>query len=117
MLLSMNSAEPDQLTAALQRFGLDRDRIAPALASAASITGTDLDALEHLEADGPLTQTELGERLRLTSGGTTVLVDRLEGAGWVRRRPHPSDRRYLPRRLTDEAPESAPRASKNSMDA
>ena len=45
-----------------------------ALARAAGISGTDLDALEHLEADGPLTQRQLGERLSLTSGAITMLV-------------------------------------------
>ena len=65
-----------------------------ALARRARISETDLDALEHLEADGPLTQRELGERLSITSGAVTMLVDRLEAAGWVARRPHPHDRRY-----------------------
>jgi predicted ArsR family transcriptional regulator len=54
-----------------------------------------LDALEHLEADGPLTPRELAGRLQLTSGGTTVLLDRLERQGWVRRRRHPGDRRSV----------------------
>jgi DNA-binding MarR family transcriptional regulator len=85
----------DSLAASLQRFGLERDRMRAALARQAGITATDLDALEHLEADGPLTQRELGDRLSLTSGAITMLVDRLERAGWVNRRPHPTDRRYL----------------------
>ena len=78
------------MAASLQRFGLERDRMRAALASAAGISATDLDALEHLEADGPLTQRGLGDRLSLTSGAITMLVNRLEKAGWVRRRPHPA---------------------------
>ena len=31
----------------------------------------------------------------MTSGGTTLLVDRLEQRGFVSRRPHPSDRRAV----------------------
>ena len=61
-----------------------------ALARRAGIGATDLDALEHLEADGPLTQRDLGERLSLTSGAVTMLVDRLERAGWMHRRPIPA---------------------------
>jgi DNA-binding MarR family transcriptional regulator len=91
----MNEPRRDHLATSLQRFGLERDRMRAALARDAGITATDLDALEHLEADGPLTQRELGDRLALTSGAITMLVDRLERAGWVHRRPHPTDRRYL----------------------
>jgi DNA-binding MarR family transcriptional regulator len=91
----MTTMEPDVMAAALQRFGLERDRLRAALASHGGISPADLDALEHLEADGPLTQRQLGERLSLTSGAVTMLVDRLERTGWVQRRPHPTDRRYV----------------------
>jgi DNA-binding MarR family transcriptional regulator len=104
----MTAPDPGVMTATLQRFGLERDRMRAALASQAGITATDLDALEHLEADGPLTQRDLGDRLSLTSGAVTMLVDRLERAGWVRRRPHPSDRRYVMVELSEQAAERAP---------
>ena len=100
--------EPDLMAASVQRFGLERDRMRAALASEAGISATDLDALEHLEADGPLTQRQLGDRLSLTSGAVTMLVDRLEDAGWVRRRPHPSDRRYVLVELSGQAIERTP---------
>jgi DNA-binding MarR family transcriptional regulator len=79
-----------------------------ALARAAGISGSDLDALEHLEADGSLTQRQLGDRLSLTSGAITMLVDRLAGSGWVRRRSHPTDRRAVLLELVSEAPNSVP---------
>lgn len=104
----MAAIEPGLLADSLQRFGLARERMRSALASAAGISGTDLDALEHLEADGPLTQRQLGDRLSLTSGAVTMLVDRLEKAGWVQRRPHPSDRRYVLVALAPQAVERAP---------
>jgi DNA-binding MarR family transcriptional regulator len=104
------SVQPDALAASLQRFGLERDRMRAALSRSAGITATDLDALEHLEADGPLTQRDLGIRLSLTSGAITMLVDRLEGAGWVRRRPHPVDRRYVLLELSPKALEGMPPA-------
>ncbi|HTV11939.1 MAG TPA: MarR family transcriptional regulator [Acidimicrobiales bacterium] len=98
----------DDLAACLQRFGLERDRMRAALARNAGVSATDLDALEHLEADGPLTQRDLGERLSITSGAVTMLVDRLEAAGWVVRQPHPSDRRYILIELSAQAAEHAP---------
>jgi len=99
----MATPKPDEMAAGLQRFGLERDRMRAALASRAGISATDMDALEHLEADGPLTQRQLGDRLSLTSGAITMLVDRLEKAGWVRRRAHPSDRRYVLVELSEQA--------------
>jgi len=99
---------PEELTDSLQHFGLERDRMRAAVARHAGISCTDLDALEHLEADGPLTQRELGDRLSLTSGAITMLVDRLEQAGWVARRKHPTDRRYLLIELTPAALEAIP---------
>jgi DNA-binding MarR family transcriptional regulator len=104
----MSATDRDPLAASLQRFGLERDRMRAALARQAGITGTDLDALEHLEADGPLTQRELGDRLSLTSGAITMLADRLERAGWVDRRPHPTDRRYLLLELSPTVAERTP---------
>lgn len=98
----------DVIAAALQHFGLERDRMRSALARAAGITGTDLDALEYLEADGPLTQRQLGDRLALTSGAITMLVDRLSSSGWVRRCPHPSDRRAVLLELVVGGPGGVP---------
>jgi DNA-binding MarR family transcriptional regulator len=104
----MTTTEPGAIAAALQRFGLERDRMRAALATQAGLSPADLDALEHLEADGPLTQRQLGERLSLTSGAVTMLVDRLERAGWAQRRPHPTDRRYILVELSAAAEERTP---------
>ncbi|HTW06928.1 MAG TPA: MarR family transcriptional regulator [Acidimicrobiales bacterium] len=104
----MGQKSLDDLAGSLQRFGLERDRMRAALARHAGVSSTDLDALEHLEADGPLTQRDLGERLSITSGAVTMLVDRLEDAGWVNRRPHPSDRRYTLIELSAQAAEHEP---------
>ena len=53
------------------------------------------------ERDG-LTQTALFVAAMLSSGGMTTRIDRLEKAGLVERRPHPSDRRATLVRLTDK---------------
>jgi len=106
----MPTSRPETLTASLQRFGLARDQMRAALASGAGMSPADLDALEHLEAAGPLTQRQLGERLSLTSGAMTMLVDRLERGGWVRRRPHPTDRRSVLVELSGQAAARTPAA-------
>jgi DNA-binding MarR family transcriptional regulator len=95
------------LIAALHRLGLVRDRLGAALSYATGLKATELEALEHLEEDGPLTQRQLADRLFLTSGGTTLLVDRLEQAGLVTRRPHPTDRRAVLLELNQGAAERA----------
>jgi len=64
-----------------------------ARARQAGVHQVELAALEHLSVMGGLTPGELGHRLGLTSGGVTALAGRLIEAGYVRRAPHPHDRR------------------------
>jgi MarR family 2-MHQ and catechol resistance regulon transcriptional repressor len=54
---------------------------------------TDFAALEALLHKGPLTITEIQEKVRLASGSMTAAVDRLEKLGVVVRKSSPSDRR------------------------
>jgi len=56
---------------------------------------TDLQMIHILHLYGPSTPSQLGERTGLSSGGVTVALDRLEKAGFIRRRPNPKDRRSL----------------------
>lgn len=98
----MPPATPPEIRRQLHRVGLERDRLRLALARSTGLAVADLDALEHLEG-GALTQRQLGERLLLTSGAVTMLVDRLQRAGWVHRRPHPDDRRAVLVELSDRA--------------
>lgn len=72
-----------------------------ALASRLSMSTTDVSALEHLIQEPMLGPVELAQRLGITTASSTVLVDRLERAGHLVRRPHPSDRR---RRVLEVTP-------------
>jgi DNA-binding MarR family transcriptional regulator len=54
---------------------------------------SELAALEHLQAAGPMTMGELCSGLSMSPGAVTALVDRLERRGYVKRLPNPSDRR------------------------
>jgi DNA-binding MarR family transcriptional regulator len=107
-MLANMAESPEDLAGSLHRFGLARDRMRAALAKSTGVSGADLDTLEYLEAEGPLTQRDIGERLSLTSGAITMLVDRLEHAGWVTRHPHPTDRRCTLLELSPKAAQASP---------
>lgn len=61
---------------------------------------TELLAMGHLYHEGDLSPTELAERLDLTTGSVTALVNRLVKAGHAQRHAHPEDRRRLVITLT-----------------
>lgn len=58
-----------------------------------AVNTTDLTAMEHLIAAGPLSPTALAERLELSTAAVTTVIDRLEASGHARRAPNPEDRR------------------------
>lgn len=61
-------------------------------------------ALAVIEGAGePLEPSVIAERLIITSGSMTSMLDTLEKRGLVRRMPHPADRRKLLVDVTDEA--------------
>ena len=61
-----------------------------------------LEALYHL---GPLSLGELAEKLLVTGGNVTYVMDRLEDQGLVYRYRRPDDRRVIQARLTAEGRE------------
>ena len=63
---------------------------------------TDFAALEGLLHKGPLTISEIQDKVRLASGSMTAAVDRLEKLGLVVRKASPSDRRARVVELTVE---------------
>lgn len=88
-------ATASELLAALRRFGLEDDRLDARLARRIGAPPAEFRAMDHLHHAKALTPGELANRLALTSGAVTALVDRLEQLGWVRREPHPTDRRSI----------------------
>ena len=56
---------------------------------------TDLQCLNLLELLGTCTPGKLADGLGLTTGGVTVMLDRLEKAGYLKREPNPDDRRSI----------------------
>lgn len=68
------------------------------------LTGPGFNVLMILEGAGrPLSPHEIGERLLVTRGTVTGLLDTLERQGLVRRAPHPEDRRMLLVQLSGKA--------------
>jgi MarR family transcriptional regulator, organic hydroperoxide resistance regulator len=60
---------------------------------------TDMQCINVLDLTGPSTPGELARSTGLTTGGVTVMLDRLEKAGYVKRVPNPRDRRSVLVRL------------------
>ncbi len=87
----------------LRQFAMERDRWIAALCRRLGASRSDYDALEALDAHGPMTPGQLGLLLSLTSGSVTALVGRLEELGWARREAHPDDRRKVVVSLTQVA--------------
>jgi DNA-binding MarR family transcriptional regulator len=52
-------------------------------------------------ADGPLTPSEIADRLIVPAASMTSILDELESRGWVERTPNPADRRSVLIEITD----------------
>src|SRR3954452_19483216 len=91
------------IRALLARKALADARYRSVLAEVLGAVESDVLAMLHLARAGALTSGQLGALLRLTSGGTTALVHRLERLGYVERIPHPRDRRSSLLRLSATA--------------
>lgn len=83
-----------ELLAAVRALAAALDRFDEAAGRVLGIGRSDLRALNLLE-HGPLSAGELGDRLGLTSGSVTVLIDRIVKAGFVSRHPGQTDRRSV----------------------
>jgi MarR family transcriptional regulator, 2-MHQ and catechol-resistance regulon repressor len=77
-------------------------RLAEASIARTDLCLTDFAALEALLHKGPLTITELQDKVLLASGSMTAAVDRLEKRGLLLRKASSSDRRARVLELTRE---------------
>lgn len=75
-----------------------------AMAHGMQLGETDLAAMDEIvSSETPIGPVELGNRLGIRSASATVLVDRLEHVGHLRREPHETDRRRLALHASDAA--------------
>jgi MarR family 2-MHQ and catechol resistance regulon transcriptional repressor len=77
-------------------------RVAQADIGRHGLTQTEFAVLEALHHKGPLLLSELKQKILVTAGGITYLVDRLQGRGLVERRACERDRRAWYAALTAE---------------
>lgn len=93
--MSQNRSTPRDVTLAVRELVLGWDRYREAVAEELGIGTSEVVTLGYLCDDGPRTPSEIGQRLNLTSGSVTALLDRLEAAAFVTRSQNPDDRRSL----------------------
>ena len=84
---------PGQVVGSLRALSTEIDRLDQAAADRYGLNRTDMRALDILGRSGPLAPTALARLLGFTTGGVTTVLDRLEKAGYIGRRPDPGDRR------------------------
>ncbi|HEY1292367.1 MAG TPA: MarR family transcriptional regulator [Chloroflexota bacterium] len=85
----------DDVQAELRGLGTEIDRLDALAADAFGLNRTDMRCLDLLGRMGPQTPTALAQALAFTTGGMTTVIDRLEQAGYARRRADPADRRRV----------------------
>lgn len=81
-----------QAVGACRRLAAAMDGFEAVAAARLQVNRNDLRALNLLE-EGPVSQVAIARALHVTRPSVTVMVDRLEAAGLVRRLPDPTDRR------------------------
>ncbi len=79
--------------AAVRDYGIHLTLFRNTVSEWAGVNVTDMECLRLLFLRGVATPTELARHTGLTSGATTAMLDRLEKAGLIERRPNPDDRR------------------------
>ena len=95
-----------KLDETLRKVGAQSVLISDLVATRVGLNSTDLECLDLLYLAGVTTAGTLARHTGLTSGATTAVIDRLEHAGFVRRRRDTSDRRCV---LVEVVPSSAGR--------
>jgi DNA-binding MarR family transcriptional regulator len=83
------------LDESLRKLGAQAVLISDLVATRVGINSTDLECLDLLQLAGPTTAGQMSTHSGLTTGATTAMIDRLERAGYVRRRRDPHDRRVV----------------------
>lgn len=79
--------------AAVRDYGVQLTLFRNAMDEWAGLNATDMECLRILFHEGVSTPSKLSRHIGLTSGATTAMLDRLEKAGLIERRPNPADRR------------------------
>lgn len=93
------TGRPSESALALMHLGRDMGTAGlmfhQAIAERLGLNTTDHKCLDLLHRHENATAGDLAEWTGLTTGAATGIIDRLERAGFVRREPHPTDRRKV----------------------
>lgn len=94
-----------QVVADVQALSAESDQMGRVFAGKQNLSANDFRALLHVmvaeQAGSPLTAGELRERMGLSGGAITYLVERMIGSGHLLREPDPADRRKVLLRYAD----------------
>jgi DNA-binding MarR family transcriptional regulator len=93
MTNSSHSGLKQRALAAVRDYGVNLTLFRNAMNEWAGLNATDMECLRLLFLKGVATPSELARHTGLTSGAATAMLDRLERAGLIERRPNPADRR------------------------
>jgi DNA-binding MarR family transcriptional regulator len=83
------------LNEALRKVGAQSVLLSNAVSRLVGLNTTDLECLDLLLLSGVTTAGTLAAHTGLTTGAMTAVIDRLEQAGFARRRRDPNDRRRV----------------------
>lgn len=89
------NAEVNILDQAMRRLDISNGRLRSRLATELGISVPELNALAYVGTNADVTPKQLASELGITTGSVTSMLDRLEKAGFMVRRPNPLDRRSL----------------------
>ncbi|MBA4021182.1 MAG: MarR family transcriptional regulator [Gordonia sp.] len=88
-----------QMSADVRALSAESDQISRVFAGLNDLSANDFRALLHVmvadSAGEPLTSGALGQRMQVSGGAVTHLVERLIGSGHIRREAHEKDRRKV----------------------
>lgn len=84
-----------ELDKAVQDNGNTNVLLVHAIAQHVGLSATEFECSSLIQDEGPFTAGELARRCRITTGGMTGMIDRLERRGFVKREADPEDRRRV----------------------
>jgi DNA-binding MarR family transcriptional regulator len=82
-----------QVVIVARKYGISSVLFRNAIGNKLGVNATDMECLGLLFFKGISTPTELARYTGLTTGSTTAMLDRLEKAKLIKRKPNPDDRR------------------------
>jgi len=93
--MSIPTREAAAVMAAMRKASAMGVLISNAVAAKVGLSPVDLECLDYVVEQGAVTAGQISARSGLTTGAVTGLIDRLEKAGFVKRKPSETDRRKV----------------------